>query len=569
MTRKVFLLAAGVAALFLAVAVVPVRDQRRASVPVIDRLLDRSARILTEVLVRSGPEGELPVAALAEALHDCGDCILLLIRNDGQSLYQSRRIYPERTNFLAMPDVHTAVRTGRGLSVDEIVWFTTRFERGGQTYFLRLGFTDLPWDETERILLESNLVPATLALVLALVLIVLFYLPYAKDLRLFQVTISGLDRERWNLSAHSFRTREILESIKTLSTFWQDCRERLEDLARKNLELETLLSGMTEGVMVVDEKLFLQRLNPAARRIFQITDRTMETPYLLEVTHSSALLSITENILWSGKTYQGDLTTAGGRKIRVVGTLVQGDNGKLYVLLVLDDITELQRLEEIRKDFVANVSHELKTPVTVIKGYIETILRTKVKKDERRRFLKIIRENANRMANIIEDLLTLSRLEREQSLQTTESFDLVRAIREAIGLYDHEARKKHIVIDFEPPEEETAVRGHQRLVVQALGNLLSNAVKYSEENTRVTVRQDIMDAWIVVSVVDQGIGIPQKDLERIFERFYRVDKGRSRDLGGTGLGLSIVKHIMQLHGGRVEVLSNLGQGSTFKLYFPR
>lgn len=569
MTRKVFFLAAGVAALFLAVAVVPVRDQRRASIPVIDRLLDRSARILIEVLVRSGPEGELPVAALTEALHDCGDCILLLIRSDGQSLYQSRRIYPERTNFLAMPDVHTAVRTGRGLAVDEIVWFTTRFERGGQTFYLRLGFTELPWDETDRILLESTLVPATLALVLALVLIVLFYLPYVKDLRLFQVTIAGLERERWNLSAHSFRTREVLESIKTLYSFWQDCRERLEDLARKNLELETLLGGMTEGVMVVDERLFLQRLNPAARRIFQIAERTPEAPYLLEVTHSSALLSITENILWSGKTYQGELTTAEGRKVRVVGTLVQGDNGKLYVLLVLDDITELQRLEEIRKDFVANVSHELKTPVTVIKGYIETILRTKVKKDERRRFLKIIRENANRMANIIEDLLTLSRLEREQSLQTTESFDLVGAIREAIGLYDHEARKKHIVIDFDPPEEETPVRGHQRLVVQALGNLLSNAVKYSEENTRVTVRQDITDSWIVVSVVDQGIGIPQKDLERIFERFYRVDKGRSRDLGGTGLGLSIVKHIMQLHGGRVEVLSNLGQGSTFKLYFPR
>ncbi len=543
-------------------------NRSRILAPTLEYLLSRSAMTIVSNLAEKNvsfvddtfPRVKLPAN---------DQMILLLLDAEGRLLAQNQSIYPEQSAFKGATDVEQARQKGTGLVIGDVVWFSYSFIEGNRNYILRMGFTNIPWSNIDR---DSyiHLVLFFLMLLFGfLILSYIFIFPYFRDIKKFGTMLSSLNSDNPKLMAHEYLTNEINEFSKKLYLLAESFKDKIAELRRKNMEVETLLSGMTEGVIVIDERLFIQRINPAAKDLFQIKELPSPQPYLLEVTHSSALLSVAENILWNRVVLETEIITNEGKKIHVRGNIVEGSHHKQLVLLVLDDITELQRLEEIRKDFVANVSHELKTPVTVIKGYIETILGGKNKKEDRRRFLKIIRDNADRMANIIEDLLTLSRLEKDHSADGAEEFDLIATITEAIHLYEHEANKKKIAIDFENPQLGAFARGHQRLALQALGNIISNAIKYSGENTRIQVNYLQRDHYHVIEVVDQGIGIPHKDLDRIFERFYRVDKSRSRDMGGTGLGLSIVKHIMALHGGKVEVLSTLGSGSKFILYFPR
>jgi two-component system phosphate regulon sensor histidine kinase PhoR len=236
---------------------------------------------------------------------------------------------------------------------------------------------------------------------------------------------------------------------------------------------------------------------------------------------------------------------------------------------VLHDITQIRRLDEVRRDFVANVSHELKTPITAVKGYLETLLGGALEDpDSARQFTQTASKHADRLGAIVDDLLSLARLEeRADALGETESCDLESVARAALDSRLAVARAKGLAVELVAPERPR-VRGNPRLLEQALANLVDNAVKYTDHGGTISVRVSLEPPYAVVSVTDTGIGIPARDLKRIFERFYRVDKARRRDLGGTGLGLSVVKHIALAHGGSVEAKSVVGRGSTFTLSLP-
>jgi two-component system phosphate regulon sensor histidine kinase PhoR len=231
----------------------------------------------------------------------------------------------------------------------------------------------------------------------------------------------------------------------------------------------------------------------------------------------------------------------------------------------------MKRLEAMRSDFAANVSHELRTPITNIKGYVETLLDVGVgDKAQTAKFLGVIQRNTERLANIIEDLLSLSRLEQpgtHASLERTET-PVLDVVKSAAAQFDPARVEKHMRFGIEVPSTLNANINGQ-LIEQALGNLLSNAIKYSPNNTVVTIRAAGRDSdEFEIAVIDQGPGIAREHLPRLFERFYRVDRARSREMGGTGLGLAIVKHIAHVHGGRVEVESEPGKGSTFRIILP-
>jgi two-component system phosphate regulon sensor histidine kinase PhoR len=241
------------------------------------------------------------------------------------------------------------------------------------------------------------------------------------------------------------------------------------------------------------------------------------------------------------------------------------------LLVLMTDVTELRRLETIRSDFAANVSHELRTPITSIKGYVETMLDVGVRDEaQTRRFLEIIGRSVARLASIVEDLLALARLEQPGTRSTLEkqSAALKRVIESAVAEFEDDARAKNMTLVTRVPGDLRMLANVQ-LIEQALGNLISNAVKYSPPGTSVTITADVnANGDVVISVSDQGPGIPSEHLTRIFERFYRVDRARSREMGGTGLGLSIVKHIARVHGGSATVESEVGHGSTFRLTIP-
>jgi two-component system phosphate regulon sensor histidine kinase PhoR len=257
--------------------------------------------------------------------------------------------------------------------------------------------------------------------------------------------------------------------------------------------------------------------------------------------------------------------------LNVISTPLYGEGETLIgALVVLNDVTQLRHLEEVRRDFVANVSHEIKTPLTAIKGFVETLRTGEVEEPEQaERFLEIVEKHVDRLSAIVEDLLQLSRIEQEdgfKEVQLEESAinDVILAAAQAC---QEKAASKQIRIDLVCDDELNA-RMDPRLLEQAFVNLLDNAITYSNEEGSVRVGAFKTDSEIVVSFQDDGIGIAKKHLPRLFERFYRVDPARSRKLGGTGLGLSIVKHIINGHGGHVEVESTPGKGSTFTVYLP-
>jgi two-component system phosphate regulon sensor histidine kinase PhoR len=281
-----------------------------------------------------------------------------------------------------------------------------------------------------------------------------------------------------------------------------------------------------------------------------------------------------QRIRSSGDPVEGEvgLKDGSGKVLQVHGTSLRDADGRVMgALIVFHDITKLKQLESTRRDFVANVSHELKTPITSIKGFVETLLAGALNEPENAaKFLRIIAQQTDRLNEIINDLLSLSRIEQEaerrQIFLTAQRIKWV--LQAAIEVCEPKAADKGITIQLTCPEELRAPL-NAPLLEQALVNLIDNAVKFSAAGGSVLVEAEKAGAEIVIRVKDQGIGIPPEHLPRIFERFYRVDAGRSRKDGGTGLGLAIVKHITQAHGGRVTVESAPGQGSAFSIIIPQ
>ncbi|MBK8230701.1 MAG: PAS domain-containing protein [Candidatus Eisenbacteria bacterium] len=352
-----------------------------------------------------------------------------------------------------------------------------------------------------------------------------------------------------------------------------DMQIRLRDLSRQVAQQDALLASMIESVVAVDRQGMVLLLNPAAGRLFEVEPQSAAGRSLREIARQTALHQFVEQAQTSRSVISAELVLPGEPERCLLAhgaTLLNAEGQRLGALIVLHDITQLRRLESHRREFVANVSHELKTPITSIKGFVET-LRDVPPDDpgERDRFLGIILRQAERLHAIIEDLLSLSRLEQETEHErvTTEDVPAAEVLEAAVLPFRARAAEKEMRITVEVAAD-LVLRANPRLIEQAVANLVDNAIKYSEPGTAVAVRGSIREREAVLEVEDQGSGIESQHLERLFERFYRVDKGRSRRLGGTGLGLAIVKHIAQAHGGGVSVDSSLGRGSTFRIHLP-
>ena len=291
-----------------------------------------------------------------------------------------------------------------------------------------------------------------------------------------------------------------------------------------------------------------------------------------EVIRNKALQDFILSTLNSSGELEAELTLYDPDPVflNVHGTPLQGlSESGVGALIVWHDITRLKRLEQIRSEFVANVSHELKTPVTTIKGFVETLLDGSVGEADTVRFLKIVKKHVESLSAVIEDLLSLSRIEQEneQGICALVEGEVRPVLEEAksvcAGLA--EAREMELSVSC-PPELRAQI--NPSLLVHAVSNLVDNAIKYSEQNREIRIEAEVVDSEIQIRVMDQGFGIPADQIPRLFERFYRIDKTRSRDLGGTGLGLAIVKHIAKSHKGRVSVKSEWREGSTFMIHLP-
>lgn len=349
--------------------------------------------------------------------------------------------------------------------------------------------------------------------------------------------------------------------------------DRIETVLRQQNELEAVLVSMQEGVLAVNNDGIVINLNQTCADLLAASPNEVRGRLIHEVIRKSDLLRFVEVALTREEPIEEDIRIRGDeeRWLNAHGTRLHDAQGKqIGALVVLHDVTRLRRLENVRRDFVANVSHELKTPITSIKGFVETLLDGAMEDPETlMRFLGIVSRQVNRLEAIIEDLLILSRLEKGSEEQNTrlERGRVDEVIKAAVEMCEKKAHDKQIQIAIHC-DPQLEMQMNPALLEQALVNLIDNAVKYGPAGSHIDVTAEQDNGRIAIRVQDQGCGIEPKHLPRLFERFYRADKARSRELGGTGLGLAIVKHIALVHRGSVGVQSTLGRGSTFSILLP-
>ena len=362
--------------------------------------------------------------------------------------------------------------------------------------------------------------------------------------------------------------QQLAEAMNHMAAHLDD---RIRTVTHQHNEIQTMLSSMVEAIIAVNTEEHIIRFNHAASALFKVPEKEAEKKNISEVVRNTELVEFIQSTLSSKAPQEADIVMLDEKRtIQARGTRLRDSEGEnIGGLIVLNDITQLKRMEAVRRDFVANVSHELKTPITSIKGFVETLKDGAMHEpDTADRFLEIVSKHTDRLNAIIEDLLKLSRLEDEGVEIEFEKASIRKIIQDAVMVCQKKADRKKIAVKIDC-EEDISAEVNPPLLEEALVNLIDNAIKYSTEGCDIDIVGNKSNNMIQIAVKDCGPGIQQKHLPRIFERFYRIDRARSRDIGGTGLGLSIVKHIVQTHQGEVTVESTVGEGSCFTIHLPQ
>lgn len=369
--------------------------------------------------------------------------------------------------------------------------------------------------------------------------------------------------------------KEIGDLSRAMKGMAGSIHDKIRTITRQRNELDTVLNSMVEGVIAIDLNERILSINGTAARLFHVQERKSAGKSIQELARNTHLFGFVRRALREDSPFEEDIAIWTDNKDRILHArasfLLDAEGKRIGALLVLGDVTRVRRLENIRREFVANVSHELKTPITAVKGFVETLLDGALDNpNDARRFLDIIQKHAGRLEAVIEDLLRLSRIEQEAENGQVqfEETGLKAVLESAVLLCREKAESKGTEVRLDCDEGIRAM-ANPRLLEQAVWNLIDNAIQYSPGGTKVLVKAADEAEGIKISVTDQGPGISPEHIPRIFERFYRADKGRSRALGGTGLGLAIAKHIIQAHGGKITVESAVGKGSTFIIHMKR
>ena len=381
---------------------------------------------------------------------------------------------------------------------------------------------------------------------------------------------------RMLLNTKTTASREIASLATAMDQMADQLDDTINTIISQRNQLETVFSSMVEAVIAVDREERIISINEATAQLFKIERQGTQGKLIQEVIRNTALQEQIERILATGRPFEDEIilesSTNGGTYLHTnVVPLHGGGSETIGALIVLNDVTRLRQLENMRSEFVANVSHELRTPITSIRGYVETLLDGALdEREDAEKFLEIVLRQSEQLEEIIDDLLALSRIEREakDSQIDFEQLPLRSILEEAVEVCRPKANDRNITIRLDCPED-LLMELNPTLLEQAVVNLLHNGITYSEAGQEVAVTAAMVEVAgkkkVQISIKDSGIGIAEEHLPRLFERFYRSDRARSRKEGGTGLGLAIVKHIVQAHGGQVEVDSTLGEGSTFNI----
>ena len=578
------------------------RQERAALVAQTLSRLEAEATLISREVGAAQLEGD----AWARRTGERGRARVTVIAADGRVLADSDEVAARMENHADRPEVVAALRTGSGHAVR----FSHTLGRD-LLYYAQA----IPMPDASRLVLRlavpmrdvassfgrfrrDFLVGAVLALALTAGIAYLWAYRITEPLRRMAEFAQGLSRGEMGRRLSVRRRDELGELADALNRMAADLRSMLQRLEEEGRRIRTIMDSMAEGVLVIDARGRISLLNPAAEGMLGLRrDRALgQTP--LEAVRSVDLDDLVKAAASGDGPARAEIALAYPRRRMLAGTAVvlrDEDGGVAGTVLALRDITELKRLEDMRMEFVLNVSHEVRTPLTAIRGYAETLLESPAgASGESRRFLEIIHRHAERLGRLLSDLLDLSNIELERAPLHLRPVSLLDVTRQAVASLAPQAEGKGIRLDVAMAEDLPPVLADRDRLAQILVNLVDNAVKYTPEGGRVTVRAERLTGardqgpgtsasgpertpdprhptpgpMVEAVVEDTGIGIPEKDLPRITERFYRVDKARSRELGGTGLGLAIVKHLVQAHHGSLRIESTLGRGTTVHVMLP-
>ena len=572
----------------LVVAAVPVgifvgRDVEHDTTDDLDRALRAQAVFLAEI-VASTPTSTATTASLQDrvrALASKTHTRLTVVASDGRVIADSERDPATLDNHANRPEILAAAKVGLGRA--------TRFSNSIETTMMylavpigagaqRVGYarTALPLTAVSE---RQGRVWQTFALaggvVLALVLLLGFVVAHgiAGPLSAMTHVAEAMAQGDYAQRLQVLGNNEVGQLAHAFNRMAASCRERMETIVADRNKLHAILAGMVEGVIAIDPDERIVHVNSAGARLLGTPTIPATGRCIWEVSRAPQICEALARALHQGSAVSGQIRIVAQPDDQVVDMhavpLFDGDQQLVGALAVLHDITELDRLETVRSDFVANVSHELKTPITAIRGLIETLVDTpQIANDARQAFLLRVKAQTLRLSDLVTDLLALSRLESGSIALSVERLDIRDVIRAVATDLAPLADQRAISVKLELPESSVELEADEEALRQAVTNLLDNALKYTPQGGHVRMQIEADSAYAVVTVQDTGVGFEIRHKHRLFERFYRIDKARSRDLGGTGLGLAIVKHVVLAHGGSIAVDSAPGKGSTFSFRLP-
>lgn len=543
------------------------------------RELENRATLMRDLLgAELGRDAYVQMDSLVERLGREWEFRVTIIDTDGRVLADSDHDAEIMDNHAGRPEVVDALAQGRGSSIRyshtverEMMYVAIPTEPSdGRELIIRMATPTEAVESALRTAIGRIALGGVGVAVLATALCLFVAWRITAPIEEMKRGADRFARGEFDATLSVPNSAELGSLAEAMNRMAQQLDERIRTVVSQRNEHEALLGSMVEGVLAVDREERLLSMNAAAERVLGVPVAEAQGRSIQEAVRNVDLQKLVARTLQSETTIEGELVIRGDnlRYLQAHGSPLRDARGRnIGAVIVLNDITRIRRLETLRSDFVANVSHELKTPITSIKGFVETLLDGPTDDpEETRRFLQIIGKHADRLTSIIDDLLSLSRIEQEADraeipLETGEVQPVVEA---AVQLCEPRAGFKRIrLVQRHQPGLKARING--ALLEQAVINLVDNAIKYSASDSTVEIETRRQNSDILIEVIDHGVGIAQDHLPRLFERFYRVDKARSRKLGGTGLGLSIVKHIIQAHEGRVSVESQPGRGSRFTI----
>jgi two-component system, OmpR family, phosphate regulon sensor histidine kinase PhoR len=502
-----------------------------------------------------------------------------LVAADGAVLADSEEDPKKMTNHRDRPEIRDALKTGSGQAIrssvtvrHDLIYLAKRFvAASGEPRILRLSLPLNRLDAGIQAYRRKLWSVSLLILILTGGASLLFFRTVSNRIRRlseFSDRVAQGDFRRMPIQQSK---DELADLSNTLNQTASQLDGTIRLLTKEREQSAAILAGMEEGVVVVDASQRILFYNRAFSLAFGIPETDYKGRSIVELLQHSDMISLFQSTLRKKEIIHGEIVIGSvqTRSFAATAAPIQSEGAAAGAVMVLHDITEIRRLERARRDFVANISHEFRTPLTAIQGFAETLLDGALEDETNsRRFLLIIHDHALRLSRLTEDLLKLARIEAGQLTLEIQPVAINTIFDSCIETGRIKAAPKNLALATELPSNPPLFYCDVRSLQEILQNLLDNAIRYTPDGGRIRLRAAVHGSEIELSISDTGIGIPKADQQRIFERFYRTDAARSRESGGTGLGLSIAKHLVEAHGGRIQVASEVGQGSVFSVFFP-